>query len=149
MSAAPPPADLMQWSKPALVRELQRLRAVTREHAEQVHSDSAEHAGAVVGGSPHGRGDALLDTRGAVLLDYNEVVLVDREPDKADVPPSVMLVMAGRVNFDTRRSQTAYLMGTDGAAAIATQLIGLAARAGGDYAANFHADFERRMQEMP
>jgi hypothetical protein len=149
LSAQPPPDDLMQWSKPALVRELHRLRAMTREHAEHVRSDSAEHAGAVIGGSPHGRGDALLDTRGAVLLDYTEVVLVDREPDRPDRPPAAMLVLAGRVNFDTRRSQTAYLTGTDGAAAIVSELTALAERAGGDYAASFKADLERRLKEMP
>lgn len=147
--AEPPPADLMQWSKPALVNELNRLRAVTREHAEQIHSDSPDVTNTpIMGGSPRGRGDALLDTRGAVLLDHTEVVLVDREPGSGK-PPAAMLVLSGRVNFERRRSQTAYLFGTDGAAAIVSELTELAARAGGDYARGFQTDLERRLKEMP
>lgn len=147
--AEPPPDDLMQWSKPALVRELERLRAVLREHAERVESDSAEQAGGIaVQGGPHERGTSLLDTRGAVLLDSTDVALVDPEPGSPS-PPAAMLVLAGRVNFERRRSQTGYMLNTDGAAAIVSQLTGLAARAGGVFAAGFAADLDRRMRELP
>lgn len=147
--AEPPPDDLLQWSKPALAREVQRLRAITREHSERVASDSPPQDRAVVmGGAPHEHGTALLDVRGAVLLDSTEVVLVDPEPGSTK-PPTVMLVLAGRVNYDTRRSQTAYLFGTDGAAAIISELTGLAARAGGTFAEGFQDDLDRRLKEMP
>jgi hypothetical protein len=76
-----PPDDLKEWSKNDLVREVRRLRAVMREHAERPGDDPRAQAttGAVVdvAGDPHAAGGALLDMRSAVLMDGMEVVLVD------------------------------------------------------------------------
>jgi hypothetical protein len=143
--SGPPPADLMDWPKAELVRELERLRAVMREHSEQLH-DPARSGGDSVGGSPHGRGDSLLDTRGAVLLDYNEVILVDTK--QVDVP-SMAMILEGRVNYSAQRVKQMYLFGPDGAAGIVTQLFGLAARAGGRFAAEFATCVDQRSKEMP
>jgi hypothetical protein len=143
--AKPPPEDLMEWPKAELVREVARLRAITREHAERLH-DESRSGGDSVGGSPYGRGDSVLDMRGAVLLDYNEVVLVD---SKRDEPPAVALLLEGRVNYEKRRVKQMYVFGTDGAAALVTQLVGLAARAGGEFAAEFKQAFDERLKEMP
>jgi hypothetical protein len=41
------------------------------------------------------------------------------------------------------------LMPTDGAAGIATQLIGLAGRAGGEVAEQFTREFRERMESLP
>jgi hypothetical protein len=88
----------------------------------------------------------LLDTRGAVLLDYNEVILVD---SKRDEPPSMALILEGRVNYATERVKQMYLFGPDGAAGIVTQLFGLAGRAGGRFALEFQECMDERLREMP
>ncbi len=143
--AKPPPENLMDWTKAELVKELQRLRAILREHADVPHQ-SARSGGDAVGGSPYGRGDSLLDLRGAVLLDYNEVILVDT---KQDDPPAMVLIMEGRVNYETRRVKQAYMFGSDGASALITQIIGLAQRAGGKFMDEFKTSFESRLEELP
>lgn len=141
----PPPENLMDWPKAQLAREVDRLRAITREHADRLHDD-ARSGGDSVGGSPHGRGDSVLDTRGAVLMDGAEVILVDTKQDQR---PAMALLLEGRVNYGANRVRQMYLFGPDGAAAIITQLIGLAGRAGGEFGAEFKADLERRMEELP
>jgi len=148
---SPPPEDLMAWPKKELARELQRLRAILREHADQV---SAPHSGGGitdVAGDPRARGGALIDARGAVLLDSVEVVLVDT---RADEPLAMVLRLAGRVNFSTARADTAYIMGPDGAAGIVSELAGLAQRAGtaGEHGQRFGGEFDAaltaRMQAL-
>jgi hypothetical protein len=152
-----PPDELKDWSKNDLVREVRRLRAIMREHAERRGDDARESStqDPVIGGSPHGRGDALVDARAAVLLDSTEVVLIDtmRADDER---VSMMLALAGRINYSDDRVENAYLMGPDGAAALVSQLVGLASRAAGDharggqqFAAEFKVDLERRMGELP
>ena len=136
----------MEWSKAELVREVARLRALTREHSERLH-DESRSGGDSVGGSPYGRGDALLDMRGAVLLEYNEVILVDTKREE-DIP-AVAMILEGRVNYETRRVKQMYVFGADGASALVTQLVGLAARAGGRFGAEFRQTFDQRMNELP
>jgi hypothetical protein len=114
-----PPDELKDWSKNDLVREVRRLRAIMREHAER-------------------RGDDA------------------RESSTQDERVSMMLALAGRINYSDDRVENAYLMGPDGAAALVSQLVGLASRAAGDhvrggqqFAAEFKVDLERRMGELP
>lgn len=140
-----PPENLMDWPKGKLASEVERLRAILREHSERLH-DPARSGGDSVGGSPHGRGDSVLDTREAVLLDYSEVILVDTKRDKA---PAMALLLEGRINLTTRRVKQMYLFGTDGAAAFVSEIIGLAGRAGGEFAAEFKRDLDRRIDELP
>src|SRR4051794_39703654 len=94
-----PPDDLKDWSKNDLVREIRRLRAITREMAERVGDDprGASTSDPIVGGSPHGQGDALIDARAAVLLDHADVVLVDTKRDSE--PVSMLLSLGGRINY--------------------------------------------------
>jgi hypothetical protein len=150
-----PPPDLMQWPKRELVRELERLRAITREHAERRGDDPRISAGtgAVVGGSPRGEGDALLDARSAVLLDGMEVVLVDT---KSSDPVSMLMELRGRVNYSTDHVRNAYLFGPDGAAAIVTQVLALAGRCAGSalpharrFADEYESEVQRRLSELP
>lgn len=143
--AKPPPENLMDWPKAQLAREVERLRAITREHAERLH-DEARSGGDAVLGSPYGRGDSVLDTRGAVLMDHMDVILVDT---KADELPAMALVIEGRVNYGTRRVKQMYLFGTDGAAGLVSEIVGLAARAGPGFGTDFQADLARRMDELP
>jgi hypothetical protein len=150
-----PPDDLKDWSKNDLVREVRRLRAITREMAERVGDDprGASTSDPIVGGSPHGQGDALIDARAAVLLDHADVVLVDTKRDSE--PVSMLLSLGGRVNYSDDRTTVAYLMNGDGAAAIVSQLVGLASRAAGsgphgqEFAADFRVALEARMDGLP
>ncbi len=141
-----PPDDLKDWSKNDLVRECRRLRAVMREHAEQVNPSHSGGGTVDVAGDPYARGGVLIDARGAVLMDNSEVVLVDT---KADEPVAMILRLGGRINYSTERADTAYLINTDGAAAIVSEVIGLAGRAGGRFAEQFQSDLDRRMKALP
>lgn len=152
----PPPVDLKDWSKNMLRREVERLRAIVREHAERSGDDPREHAttGALIGGEDaHGKGNVLIDARSAVLLDSTGVALIDT---KREEEIAMMLTLGGRVNMAGDRVEHAYMFGPDGAAGIATELIMLAHRAGnGDQAhavtffREFAADFDRRMKAAP
>jgi hypothetical protein len=150
-----PSDDLKRWSKNDLVREVQRLRAITREMAERVGDDprGASTSDPIIGGSPHGQGDALIDARAAVLLDHTDVVLIDTKREQA--PVAMLLSLGGRINYSDDRTTVAYLLNGDGAAAIVSQLVGLASRAGqGDahgqeFAADFKVALEARMDELP
>lgn len=149
----PPPDDLMQWSKPRLVRELQRQRALNREHARQVNPSHSGGDTVDVAGDPYAQGGALIDARGAVLLDTSEVLLVDT---RSDDPVAIVLRLGGRINYAHERADTVYLMGPDGAAAIVTEIAGLTRRAAGGagdhgrrFAREFQAAFERRMEALP
>lgn len=149
----PPPDDLKAWTKNDLIRELRRLRAVLREHAEQPGSDpraaQAPNAAIDVMGDPHAKGGVMLDARSAVLLDNSEVILVDT---KRDEPPSMMLVLRGRVNYSHDRVEHAYLYGPDGAAAIVSEHLGLAGRAAQHderFGDEFMRNLDKRMTDLP
>lgn len=151
-----PPDDLKAWPKNELVREVRRLRAITREHAERRGDDPrpASSTGSItdVAGDPHARGGALLDARAAVLMETIDVVLVDT---KRDEPVVMLLALGGRVNYADDRVEHAYLFGPDGAAALVSELVGLASRAAGAdghgerFAEAFQTELDRRMRALP
>jgi hypothetical protein len=153
----PPPDDLKEWSKNDLVRELRRLRAVLREHAERPGDDprAAASSGSImdVAQDPKASGGALLDTRSAVLLEGIDVVLIDT---KAEDPVAMMMTLSGRINYVADRVEHTYIYGPDGAAGMVSELVGLASRASGSdqlhaqrFATTFQADLDRRMKELP
>jgi hypothetical protein len=110
-------------------------------------SDTSALGGDIYGpGGPYDRGQVIIDTRYAVLLEETVVSMVDNPSDGRRV---ASMLLHGRVNRATERTRVLYLFDADGAAAIVTELIGLAARAGGDYAAEFKLAVEHRMGEMP
>jgi hypothetical protein len=147
-----PPDDLKDWSKKDLMREVARLRAITREFAERPGDDprGASTSDPIIGGSPGGRGDALLDARSAVLMEGIEVVLIDT---KQDDPISMLLTLSGRINYADDRVTHAYIFGPDGAAGLVSELLMLATRAdhgdlphGQRFARRFRDDLNRRME---
>jgi hypothetical protein len=95
-------------------------------------------------GGPFDRNAVVIDTQYAVLLDYTEVALVEVHHGE-EKGPALALMLAGRINKTTERSQVVYLFDTDGAAAIISQLIGLASRMGQE----FLEDLTRRLRELP
>jgi hypothetical protein len=148
----------MKWPKGELAKEVARLRAITREHAERVGSDprasSSDQPVIDVAGDPHARGGAILDARSAVLLEGIEVVLIDT---KGNEPIAMLMALSGRMNYATDHVTNSYIFGPDGAAGLVSELIGLASRAAGqhgdrnaeDFAAMFKVELERRMGELP
>lgn len=111
--------ELKTWSKNELVREVERLRAFTREHARRPGEDTTRLPGSIVdvAGDPHARGGALVDARNAILLDEVDVCLVDPNPSEPEEHGRVALTLAGRVNMRDERSSVLLMFNADGAAA--------------------------------
>ena len=82
----------------------------------------------IIGGSPHGQGDAIINATRAVLLDDIQVVLIDTL-NKEGGSRVIGMELSGRINKSTTRSESLYLFDEDGAAAIISQLLALAGRA--------------------
>jgi hypothetical protein len=78
-----PPPELKSWPKRQLIREVERLRAITREHAETKGDEPIADGGDLVdvAGDPHARGSVILDARNAILLDATDVSLIDTKRD--------------------------------------------------------------------
>jgi hypothetical protein len=151
----PPPADLNDWGKHALVKEVERLRAVLREFAERPGDDAREASTSdpILGESnPYAQRDVLLDARSAVLMDGIDIAMVD---GKGGETASLFMVLEGRINYSENRVKVAWMFGPDGAAGLVSELLGIADRArGGDakmrrYAAEFRDDLDRRIKELP
>lgn len=102
-------------------------------------------------GDPLARAGVVLDTTNAVLMDGVEVCLVDvvKAPPRVEAPtgppPSgahLAMALRGRVNKSSDRAEVLYLFDEDGAAAIVTELLGLAYRIGPEFAERFIARTE-------
>lgn len=139
--------ELKGWSKNELVREVERLRAITREHAERPGEDTTGLKADMVdvAGDPHARGGVVMDARNAILMDTVDVCLVDPDPSDRAAEPRLAMLLAGRVNMRDDRSQVMFMFGADGAAAVVSQLVGLAQRIGPEFAALL----ARRIDELP
>jgi hypothetical protein len=83
-------------------------------------------------GDAFGIGDATIDATRAVLLDEVTVAVVGTI-DPTGGGRALALNLEGRVNKSTSRVDVLYLMDSDGAAAIVSELLGLAARVGPDF----------------
>jgi len=117
-------------------------------------SDPRGGRGDIAGpGGPYDRDAVVVDTTNAVILDYSTVSIVEvarrGEPDET----AVALMLEGRINKTADRTRVLYVMNGDGAAAIVTELLGIAKRAerGGDgkLAAEFRQRLGDRWDEMP
>lgn len=83
--------------------------------------------GKIIGGSAFGQGDALIDTTGAILLGAVHVAAVGAARQDG-VETVLALELDGRVNHTTMQVEHLYLLDADGAAAIISELLGLAGR---------------------
>lgn len=130
--------ELKAWSKNELIREVERLRAITREMADSPGEPTADLGGAFadVAGDSFARGSVAIDMRHGILMDTVDVCLVDPEPGEPVANERLLLAMllGGRVNMRDERSQVLFAFDVDGAAAIITQLLGLARRIGPQFA---------------
>lgn len=94
-------------------------------------TDPLSLRGSIAGpGGPRDRNAVVVDATEAVLLDDITVCAV--EPHRAGVPQPacVALTLAGRINHRPERAELLFLFDLDGAAAIVTELVGLAMRMG-------------------
>lgn len=82
----------------------------------------------IIGGSAFGQGDALVNTEGAVLMDACHVTILGAVR-QTGVETTIALELEGRVNHSTERSDVLYLINADGAAAVISELLGVAGRA--------------------
>lgn len=92
-------------------------------------TDPRDLGGDIVGSSgPHDRGSVVLDTSKAVLLQDVTVSTID--PERGGRGQLYLaLMLAGRINQTPDDARVLFIMNTDGAAAIVTQLLALLARA--------------------
>lgn len=112
-------------------------------------SDPRRIPGSMAGpGGPHDHGGVVLDARNAVLMETVDVSTID--PDRGARGQSALaLVLGGRINQTKDRASVLFIFGTDGAAAIVTQLIAVVGRASGpQFVAEFMADLDRRLGEL-
>lgn len=92
-------------------------------------TDPREIRGAIVGdGGAHETGGVILDTRNAVLLQDVTVSTVDPSSGGRGKEYFAML-LAGRVNQTQDNAEVLFIMNTDGAAALVTELLALLVRA--------------------
>jgi hypothetical protein len=96
-------------------------------------------------GSPYDKDQVVVDTTDAVLMDTVEVAVVGaiREGKMEEVV--LALELAGRVNKSKRREDNLYLFDADGAAAIVSELFGIAQRIGPE----FMILFSNRLRDLP
>jgi hypothetical protein len=139
------PPELKSWSKRNLIREVERLRAILKEHAESKGDKPIADGGDLVdvAGDPYARGGVVLDARNAILMDHVDVSLIDTKREGEQL--ALALLLQGRMNFREDRAQQLYLINEDGAAAIVTELLGLAHRIG----PAFERRFRERLEALP
>lgn len=99
-------------------------------------------------GGPHEQGQVLLDARHAILMDSMEVSTLDRADHFA-----IAMVLRGRINQTQDRANVLFIFGSDGAAAIITELLALIGRATGrkgtsEFVGRFMADLEERFNAL-
>lgn len=98
-------------------------------------------------GGPYDEHAVVVDTTNAVILDYSTVSLIGFVRGGEEDETGVGLMLEGRINRTQDRTRVLYLMNGDGAAAIVTELLGIAKRAerGGD--AQLVAELRQRLGE--
>jgi hypothetical protein len=94
-------------------------------------------------GGPFDRDAVVLDTANAVLMDLVTVTMVETSSD-GELGQAYAMMLEGRINQTRERTRILYLFGPDGAAAIVSELLDLAGRAGPE----FVVDLYRRLEEL-
>jgi len=95
------------------------------------NADPRRLGGSITGpGGPHDAGAVVLDTTDCVLMSSIEVCQVDGVKDGHGLGRFVYLVAGGRINKTTDQVNVGLMMPWDGAAAIVSELLALADRAG-------------------
>lgn len=122
-----------------VVGDLQRLAQPTGV------GDPRRLGGSMAGpGGSRERGAVLLDLTDVVLLGGMEVCTVDQVRAGESQGPAIFMTLSGRINKTSDHTQVGYIMDTDGAAALITELLALADRHG----VEMLDDVTRRLTEL-
>lgn len=113
------------------------------------HGDPRRVQGKIVGDDdPFGENSVIIDMKNALMLEGTNVALVGGIRKGIPIPEELIaLELQGRINQTEERIPVMVVVGVDGAAALVTELIGVASRAG--FAKEFMELVEKRMEEMP
>ena len=119
-------------------------------HSSDPRGDRGDIAGP---GGPYDRHAVVVDTTNAVILSDSTVSLIEVERNGEPNETAVALMLEGRINKTPDRTRVLYLMNGDGAAAIVTELLGVAKRderlGVGKLAAELRERLGERWDEMP
>lgn len=92
--------------------------------------DPRKIQGSMVGpGGPHDISGVVLDARNAIIMETVDVSTVDPEHGSRG-QFAIALQLGGRINQTKERVNVLFMFGSDGAAAIITELYGLIGRTG-------------------
>lgn len=113
------------------------------------HTDPRRIPGQIVDATddPHARGSVVVDARHAILLDDMSVSTIDPDHGARGQESAIAMQLNGRINQTTDRASVLFVFGTDGAAAIITELMALFGRSGVDHEALF-ADIGQRLAKL-
>lgn len=112
-------------------RKLSPFAELMRRAKDPGLIDPRETSGAsIIGGDPHGRENAIIDPRNAVLLQETNVAEIAVGRDNAWDQRAWFLTLAGRINKTPDQVTVGFIVGTDGIAALLTELLSMADRAG-------------------
>jgi hypothetical protein len=96
-------------------------------------------------GGPHDWGQNIVDASHAILLDGVTASTLD--PDDGG-ERGVALLLEGRINQREERGRVLFIMGTDGASAIITEIVALLGRARAMDADGFLTDLVKRIEKL-
>lgn len=99
-----------------------------------------------VGDDPFAFGQVALDTRNALLVDYQEVCKIDAEA-AGESDEGFAILLQGRINQTSDRARVMVIGNLDLLAAMITECHGVAERCG--LQPKLHAMCEKRWEEMP
>lgn len=110
-------------------------------------TDPRRAPGSIAGpGGPHERDSVVVDAANAVLFEGMEVTVINaiRSDGVLDPDPQLAMELYGRINQTQDRARIVFLFGADGAAAIVSQLMALAAR----HLPEYHDLLAERVDEL-
>lgn len=89
--------------------------------------------GAISGpGGPRDHGAVVIDATDSILLDDMMVATMDGFKDGISQGDMIFMTLGGRVNKKTERAQVGFAFGSDGAAALITELLAVSDRFGAE-----------------
>ncbi len=122
-----------------LVGDLERLAKLATGRS----TDPRKLGGEIHSFGP-GMGESLLDIANSVHLEATNICTVDAVRKGVLNEQVIYMVLYGRINKTQDKVQAGYLFGPDGAAALITELLGVADRFG----AELLGDVTRRLADM-
>lgn len=110
-------------------------------------TDPRDLGGEIAGpGGPYDKDAVVVDLTNAVLVDGTQVVMFT--PSRGGVEaqePAIAMILSGKINHSPDRAEVMFVFDFDGAAAIISELIGVASRMGPEALAAIMV----RIEEVP